>query len=90
MSDIRERTRRELAVESLDKKLERSDGTVWLNAQEAAAHSGMSWPTLRGLVLEERIPHLRRGRLWLFELSEIDRALRELAARQVAVGGRRG
>lgn len=89
VSDLHVTTRREQAVASLEAKLQRSAPAVWLNAQEAAAHAGMSWPTLRHLVLEERIPHLRRGRLWLFELAEIDRALRELASRQVTVSGRR-
>lgn len=90
MSNRQELTRRERAAASLDAKTQRSTQSVWVNGQEAAAHAGMSWPTLRQLVIEERVPHLRRGRRWIFELGEVDRALRELSNRQVAVSGHRG
>lgn len=57
---------------------------VWLNAAEAAAHVGVSWPTLRQILLDHRIPHRRVGRRWIIEAATLDEHLRRLAREQVA------
>jgi excisionase family DNA binding protein len=52
---------------------------VWLSGQQAAAHVGVSWPTLRRAILDYAIPHVRLGRRWKIEASVLDDHLRRLA-----------
>lgn len=53
---------------------------VWLSGQQAADHIGVSWPTLRQLILDHSIPHVRIGRRWKIEVSVLDDHLRRLAS----------
>jgi excisionase family DNA binding protein len=60
----------------------RGSGTspaVWLSGQQAAAHVGVSWPTLRRAILDYAIPHVRLGRRWKIEATVLDEHLRRLA-----------
>lgn len=52
---------------------------VWLSGQQAAAHVGVSWPTLRRVIVDYAIPHVRLGRRWKIEASVLDDHLRRLA-----------
>lgn len=52
---------------------------VWLSGQQAAAHVGVSWPTLRRAIVDYAIPHVRLGRRWKIEASVLDDHLRRLA-----------
>jgi excisionase family DNA binding protein len=52
---------------------------VWLSGQEAAEHVGVSWPTLRQLIVDQGIPHVRLGRRWKIEVAVLDDHLRQLA-----------
>jgi excisionase family DNA binding protein len=52
---------------------------VWLSGQEAAEHVGVSWPTLRQLLVDQGIPHVRLGRRWKIEVAVLDDHLRQLA-----------
>lgn len=56
-----------------------SDTAVWLSGEEAARHVGVSWPTLRQLILEHQIPHLRIGVRWKIETAVLDEHLRQIA-----------
>jgi excisionase family DNA binding protein len=53
---------------------------VWLSGQQAAAHVGVSWPTLRQAIIDHAIPHVRLGRRWKIEVSVLDAHLRRLAS----------
>lgn len=53
---------------------------VWLSGQQAAAHVGVSWPTLRRVIVDYAIPHVRLGRRWKIEVSVLDDHLRRLAS----------
>ena len=53
---------------------------VWLSGQQAAAHVGVSWPTLRRAIIDYAIPHVRLGRRWKIEASVLDDHLRRLAS----------
>jgi excisionase family DNA binding protein len=53
---------------------------VWLSGQQAAAHVGVSWPTLRRAIVDYAIPHVRLGRRWKIEASVLDDHLRRLAS----------
>ena len=62
---------------------ETGDGTapaVWLSGQQAADHVGVSWPTLRQVIVDHGIPHVRLGRRWKIEASILDDHLRRLAS----------
>lgn len=52
---------------------------IWLSGQQAAAHVGVSWPTLRRAIVDYAIPHVRLGRRWKIEASVLDDHLRRLA-----------
>ena len=52
---------------------------TWLNATEAAEYVGLSWPTLRQLIIDQQIPHFRAGRRWKIEVAVLDEHLRRLA-----------
>lgn len=79
-------SRRERARRSLTDRLERPAPTVWLSGQEAAEYVGVSWPTLRQLILEHGIPHVRIGTRWTLEVATLDEHLRRLADIQAGVG----
>ena len=53
---------------------------VWLSGQQAAEHVGVSWPTLRQVIVDYAIPHVRLGRRWKIEASVLDAHLRRLAS----------
>jgi excisionase family DNA binding protein len=61
-------------------QLERYSPAVWLSGQQAAAHVGVSWPTLRRAIVDYAIPHVRLGRRWKIEASVLDDHLRRLAS----------
>jgi excisionase family DNA binding protein len=63
-------------------RLARPSPTVWLSGQEAAENVGVSWPTLRQLIIEHGIPHVRMGTLWRIEVPTLDAHLRQLADAQ--------
>jgi excisionase family DNA binding protein len=56
---------------------------VWLSGQQAAQHVGVSWPTLRQVIVDHAIPHVRLGRRWKIEASVLDDHLRRLARDRV-------
>lgn len=68
---------------SLNEKLARPTPAVWLSGQEAAEHVGVSWPTLRQLIIEHAIPHIRLGTRWKIDATVLDDHLRHLAEGQV-------
>jgi excisionase family DNA binding protein len=72
-------TRRDRAQTSLVLRLERPSPTVGLSGQEAAEYVGVSWPTLRALIREHAIPHVRLGRCWRIDFALLDAHLRQLA-----------
>jgi excisionase family DNA binding protein len=39
----------------------------------------VSWPTLRQLIVDQGIPHVRLGRRWKIEVAVLDDHLRQLA-----------
>jgi excisionase family DNA binding protein len=63
-------------------RLSRPSPTVWLSGQEAAEYVGVSWPTLRQLIMTHGIPHVRMGTLWKIEVLVLDAHLRQLADAQ--------
>lgn len=69
-------SRRERVRASLEGRLNRSSPTVWLSGQEAAEYVGVSWPTLRHVMLEQGIPHVRLGTRWKIEVAVLDEHLR--------------
>ena len=75
----RGRTRRDRVQASLDDRLRRPAPTVWLSGQEAAEYVGVSWPTLRQLILEQSVPHVRLGSRWKIDVVVLDEHLRRMA-----------
>ena len=65
----------------MEERLSRPVPTVWLSGQEAAEYVGVSWPTLRQLILEQSIPHIRLGTLWRIDVAVLDDHLRSMACR---------
>lgn len=57
---------------------------VWLNLGQAAEHLGVSRQSMRSLLLDEGIPHIRRGQRWMISKKLLDEALDRLAHEQVA------
>lgn len=74
-------SRRARARRSLEERLTRPAPTVWLSGQEAAEYVGVSWPTLRQLLIEHAIPHVRMGTLWRIDVAVLDDHLRLMACR---------
>lgn len=72
-------TRRGRARRSLEERLRRPAPTVWLSGQEAAEYLGVSWPTLRQLLIEHGVPHIRIGTLWRIDVAVLDEHLHRLA-----------
>ena len=72
-------SRRNRAASSLRERLERPSPTVWLSGQEAAEYVGVSWPTLRQVIIDHAIPHVRLGTLWRIEVAVLDEHLRRMA-----------
>lgn len=72
-------SRRDRTAESLRERLGRPSPTVWLSGQEAAEYVGVSWPTLRQVIVDHAIPHVRLGALWRVEVAVLDEHLRRLA-----------
>ena len=72
-------SRRERAKASLDERLGRPTPTVWLSGQEAAEYVGVSWPTLRQLILDDAIPHVRLGTRWKIAVDVLDTHLQRRA-----------
>jgi excisionase family DNA binding protein len=75
-------SRRDRTQASLATRLERPSPTVWLSGQEAAEYVGVSWPTLRALIREHAIPHVRLGRCWRIDVAILDAHLRQLAEQE--------
>lgn len=48
----------------------------WLSAEEIAAHLGITKDTVYDWIAEKRMPAHRVGRLWKFQVSEIDEWVR--------------
>ena len=71
--------RRDRAAQSLRERLARPSPTVWLSGQEAAEYVGVSWPTLRQVIVDHAIPHVRLGTLWRIEVVVLDEHLSRLA-----------
>ncbi|MBR3909032.1 MAG: helix-turn-helix domain-containing protein [Clostridia bacterium] len=44
----------------------------WISSKEAAAHLGVNKDTLQKWINKKTIPCHRVGRLWKFQISEID------------------
>ena len=74
--DVREAARREPASSIFAE----AQAAVWLSGQQAAEHVGVSWPTLRQVIIDYAIPHVRLGRRWKIEASVLDDHLRRLAS----------
>ena len=72
-------SRRDRAAQSLRERLTRPSPIVWLSGQEAAEYVGVSWPTLRQVIIDHAIPHVRLGTLWRIEVAVLDERLRRLA-----------
>lgn len=72
-------SRRDRVQATLHDRLERPAPTVWLSGQEAAEYVGVSWPTLRQLILEESIPHVRLGTRWKIDVVVLDEHLQRMA-----------
>ena len=85
MAATGEISRRDRAARSLRERLERPSPTVWLSGQEAAEYVGVSWPTLRQVIVDQAIPHVRLGTLWRIEVAVLDDHLRRLADHHPAV-----
>ena len=79
MTATAEISRRDRAAQSLRERLARPSPTVWLSGQEAAEYVGVSWPTLRQVIVDHAIPHVRLGTLWRIEVAVLDEHLRRLA-----------
>ena len=84
MSALEDVSRRERAAASLRERLSRPAPAVWLSGQEAAEYVGVSWPTLRQVLVEQAIPHVRMGKLWRIEVAVLDEHLRRQAQAQSA------
>ena len=84
MSAIEDVSRRERAAASLRDRLSRPAPAVWLSGQEAAEYVEVSWPTLRQVLVDQAIPHVRLGKLWRVEVAVLDEHLRRQARTQAA------
>ena len=84
MSAIEDVSRRERTAASLRDRLSRPAPAVWLSGQEAAEYVGVSWPTLRQVLVDRAIPHVRLGKLWRIEVAVLDEHLRRHACAQTA------
>lgn len=62
----------------------RPEPAIWLSGEQAARHVGVSWQTLRQMILGHQIPHLRVGVRWKIELAVLDEHLRRLAEAHAA------
>lgn len=49
---------------------------------------GVSWPTLRQVLVDQAIPHVRLGKLWRVEVAVLDAHLRRQARVQVRATAR--
>ena len=56
----------------------------WLSAEEIAAHLGITKDTVYDWIAGRRMPAHRVGRLWKFQVSEIDGWVRSGGAAQHA------
>lgn len=61
----------------------------WLSAEEIAAHLGITKDTVYDWISDKKMPAHRVGRLWKFQVSEIDEWVRSGGAAPRA-SGRRG
>jgi len=50
--------------------------TEWLNIEEAAKHIGISKSNLYSMAQEKRIPAHRIGKIWRFDVKELDEWIR--------------
>jgi excisionase family DNA binding protein len=82
MSGIEGMSRRERAASSLRDRLSRPAPAVWLSGREAAECVGVSWPTLRRVMVEQAIPHVQLGKLWRVAVGVLDEHLRRQARAQ--------
>lgn len=82
--DPADRSRRDKVRRSLDERLARPAPTVWLSGQEAAEYLGVSWPTMRQLLIDHRIPHIRLGTLWRIDVAILDHHLHRIATSEVS------
>lgn len=57
---------------------------AWLSAEEIAAHLGITKDTVYDWIAGKRMPAHRVGRLWKFQVSEIDEWVRSGGAAQHA------
>lgn len=48
----------------------------WLSAEEIAAHLGITKDTVYDRIADKKMPAHRVGRLWKFQVSEIDEWVR--------------
>lgn len=57
---------------------------VWLSGAEAADYLGVSWPTMRQLILDHQIPHIKIGPRgpWKINTATLDEHLRHIAELQ--------
>lgn len=60
---------------------------VWLSGDEAAAYLGVSWPTMRRILLDHDIPHIKVGPRGPYKINTatLDAHLHRLAELQVSV-----
>jgi len=72
-------SRQDRAVESLRERPARPSPIVWLSGQETAEYVGVSWPTLRQVIVHHAIPHVRLGMLWRIKVAVLDEHPRRLA-----------
>lgn len=56
----------------------------WLSAEEIAAHLGITKDTVYDWIADKAMPAHRVGRLWKFQVSEIDEWVRSGGAAQHA------
>ena len=62
----------------------------WLSAQEIAAHLGIRKDTVYDWIADKEMPAHRVGRLWKFQVSEIDEWVRGGGAAQATADGPEG
>lgn len=54
----------------------------WLSADDIAAHLGVTKDTVYSWINEKRMPASKVGRLWKFQVSEVDNWVRNSGASQ--------
>ena len=79
LDDTERSSRRYRTQATLAARLSRPAPTVWLSGAEASEYLGVSWPTMRKLLIERDIPHLRLGTLWKIDVAVLDDHLHTLA-----------